>query len=139
MRMSKRSLQTKELKSLLAKHGRADLAEDAVERDELVGRAVDFVSASLPDLLADKYDLVANITHDIPAEVGREGRRRDPLEEGTYRCHVRHGATGRWYEMRDLNVRETMLRLMGLSESYLLIFERKGAATGGSGAKPLVK
>ncbi len=84
--------------------------------------------SSLPDILSDKYDLVANITHDVPIEVGREGRQRNPLEEGSYRCHVRHSATGQWYEIQDLAVRETMPQLISVSESYLLIFERKGAA-----------
>ena len=47
---------------------------------------------------------------------------------GSYRCHVQHKATGQWYEMQDLEVTETMPQLIGVSESYLLIFERKGAA-----------
>jgi U4/U6.U5 tri-snRNP-associated protein 2 len=59
--------------------------------------------------------------------VGREGKQRNPLEEGSYRCHVQHKATGQWYEIQDLDVRETMHQLIGVSESYLLIFERKGA------------
>eukprot|EP00956_Cyclotella_meneghiniana_P033285 scaffold94905_cov36-Cyclotella_meneghiniana.AAC.10 len=66
----------------------------------------------------DKYDLVANITHDIPAEVGREGTQRNPLEEGNWRCHVSHKATGQWYEMDDLNVTETMPQLIGVSETW---------------------
>mmetsp|Transcript_15717 Transcript_15717/g.33230 ORF Transcript_15717/g.33230 Transcript_15717/m.33230 type:complete len:635 (-) Transcript_15717:170-2074(-) len=125
-----KGMSTKELKNLLIQHGRSDLVDAVIEKNDLVQRCLDFVSASLPDLLADKYDLVANITHDIPVEVGREGKQRNPLEEGTYRCHVQHGATGQWYEMQDLNVRETMPQLIGVSESYLLIFERKGAASG---------
>ncbi|KAL9186722.1 hypothetical protein ACHAXT_005960 [Thalassiosira profunda] len=120
----------KELKGLLGKYGRSDLSHGVVEKDELLQHCLDFVSTSLPDLLAEKYDLVANITHDLPVEVGREGARRNPLEEGSYRCHVQHKATGQWYEMQDLNVRETMPQLIGVSESYLLIFERKGAAAG---------
>ena len=122
------SPQSKDLKDLLIKYGRADLVENVIEKDELLRRCLDFVSSSLPDILSDKYDLVANITHDVPIEVGREGRQRNPLEEGSYRCHVRHGATGQWYEIQDLAVRETMPQLISVSESYLLIFERKGAA-----------
>ncbi|KAL3780299.1 hypothetical protein ACHAW5_005713 [Stephanodiscus triporus] len=121
-------MSTKDLKGLLIKYGRADLVEDAVEKEDLLRHCLDFVSTSLPDLLADKYDLVANITHDVPIEVGREGRQRNPLEEGSYRCHVQHVATGQWYEIQDLAVRETMPQLISVSESYLLIFERKGAA-----------
>ncbi|KAL3807497.1 hypothetical protein ACHAXA_003988 [Cyclostephanos tholiformis] len=119
---------SKDLKDLLIKYGRADLVDNAIEKDELIRRCLDFVSTSLPDLLSNKYDLVANITHDVPIDVGREGRQRNPLEEGSYRCHVRHDATGQWYEIQDLAVRETMPQLISVSESYLLIFERKGAA-----------
>jgi len=121
-----RNMSTKELKKTLKKYGRSDLLEDVVEKSDLVQHCIDFISTSLPDLLSEKYDLVANITHDIPAEVGREGQ-RNPLEEGSYRCHVQHKATGQWYEMHDLHVRETMPQLIGVSESYLLVFERKGA------------
>jgi len=123
-----RAMSTKELKKLLIDYGREDVANNAIEKDELLQHCLDFVSTSLPDLLADKYDLVANITHDIPAEVGREGTKHNPLEEGSYRCHVQHKATGQWYEMQDLEVTETMPQLIGVSESYLLIFERKGSA-----------
>lgn len=123
-----RAMSTKELKQLLTENGRSDVANSAIEKNELLQHCLDFVSTSLPDILSDKYDLVANITHDIPAEVGREGTRHNPLEEGSYRCHVQHKATGQWYEMQDLEVTETMPQLIGVSESYLLIFERKGAA-----------
>ncbi|KAL7518240.1 hypothetical protein ACHAWX_003087, partial [Stephanocyclus meneghinianus] len=121
-----RRMSTKELKHLLTKHGRQDIAQSSIEKEELLQHCLDFISTTLPDLIMDKYDLVANITHDIPAEVGREGTQRNPLEEGSYRCHVQHRATGQWYEMQDLNVTETMPQLIGVSESLLLIFERKG-------------
>ena len=118
----------KELKKLLAKHGQADIAAFMVEKAELVEACVDFVTKSLPDLLSDKYDLVANITHNIPAEVGKE-EQRDVLQEGTYSCHVQHKASGQWYSIQDLHVEETMPQLIGVSESYVLIFERKGLAS----------
>ena len=123
--------QTKNLKSLLSKHGHHDLANNSIEKQELLQHCLDFVSTTLPNLIMDKYDLVANITHDIPAEVGREGTQRNPLEEGNWRCHVSHKATGQWYEMDDLNVTETMPQLIGVSESLLLIFERKSVVGGG--------
>jgi hypothetical protein len=84
---------------LLAKHGRDDLSLNVIEKAELVEKAIVFVTKSLPDMLADKYDLVANITHDSPAEVGREGQ-HDPLQEGSYKCHVQHRAARQWYEMQ---------------------------------------
>lgn len=95
-----------------------------VEKSELIEATIDFVTKSLPDLLADKYDLVANITHESPADVGREGK-IDPLQEGSYKCHVQHRASNQWYEMQDLHVQEIMPQLIGVSESYVLIFERK--------------
>ena len=79
----------------------------------------------LPDLLADKYDLVANITHENPADVGRE-EKVDPLQEGSYKCHVIHRATSQWYEIQDLHVQEIMPQQIGVSESYVLIFRRTG-------------
>lgn len=87
---------------------------------------IDFVVKTLPDLLTDKYDLVANITHQSPADVGREGK-HDPLQEGSYKCHVQHRGTKQWYEIQDLHVQEIMPQQIGLSESYVLIFERKSA------------
>jgi U4/U6.U5 tri-snRNP-associated protein 2 len=118
-------LQIKELKSLLCKYGRKDLANHAFERQDLVDAAIDFVSKSLPDLLAEKYDLVANITLESPADVGREGK-ADPLQQGSYKCHVQHLATKQWYEIQDLHVQEIMAQQIGLSESYVLIFRRTG-------------
>lgn len=70
-----------------------------VEKADLLEKTIDFVTKSLPDMLANKYDLVANITHDSPSEVGREGQ-FDPLQEGSYKCHVQHGAARQWYEMQ---------------------------------------
>lgn len=121
-----RGMSVKELQALLKKYGRDDIATHAIEKSDLVEATVDFVVKSLPDLLADKYDLVANITHDSPADVGREGK-TDPLQMGSYKCHVHHKATNHWYEIQDLHVQETMPQLIGVSESYVLIFERKSA------------
>lgn len=112
---------------MLKKYGRGDIADQAVEKKDLMDTAVDFVCKSLPDLLADKYDLVANITHSSPADVGREGK-VDPLQQGSYKCHVQHVATRQWYEMQDLHVQEIMPQQIGLSESYMLIFRKQGGA-----------
>ena len=113
------------MKKLLLKYGRSDLASQNGSKQQLVELCIDFVVRSLPDMLTNNYDLVANITHHSPAEVGKEGQ-RDPLEEGSYRCHIQHKASRQWYETQDLHVQETMPQLIGLSESYVLIFERKG-------------
>lgn len=109
----------------MTKYGRSDIAAQATEKKDLIDSAVDFVCKSLPDLLADKYDLVANITHENRADVGREGK-VDPLQEGSYKCHVQHQATRQWYEMQDLHVQEIMPQQIGLSESYVLIFRKSG-------------
>jgi U4/U6.U5 tri-snRNP-associated protein 2 len=119
-----RSMKVKELKDLLLTYDRSDLISKAVEKHELIEACIDFFTTSLPQLLSNKYDLVANITHTIPAEVGREGQ-FDPLQEGDYRCHVQHNSTSQWYEIQDLHVQEIMPQLIGLSESFVLIFERK--------------
>jgi len=56
--------QIKQLKETLRKYGRGHIAENAVEKKDLLETTIDLVTQSLPDLVADKYDLVANITHD---------------------------------------------------------------------------
>jgi len=62
-----------------------------------------------------------------PADVGREGQ-HDPLQDGSYKCHVQHrGGAKQWYEIQDLHVQEIMPQQISVSESYLLIFERKSA------------
>jgi U4/U6.U5 tri-snRNP-associated protein 2 len=47
------------------------------------------------------------------------------LLKGSYRCHTQNKATGQWFELQDLHVTETVPQLIGLSESYVLIYERK--------------
>lgn len=34
-------------------------------------------------------------------------------------------ATEQWYEIQDLHVQETMPQLIGVSESYMMVYERK--------------
>lgn len=77
-----------------------------------------------------KYDLVANICHNSPsaknnADASTDATKVDPMAEGSYHAHVQAKATGQWYEMQDLHVQETMAQLIGLSESYMLIYRRK--------------
>lgn len=109
-----------ELKAILQKYKQSHLAEHVIDKSDLVQIVADFCVNSLPDMLADKYDLVANITH-----ASNDSKQGDPLQEGSFKCHVQH--RGQWYEMQDLHVQETMPQLIGLSESYVLIFARKGA------------
>jgi U4/U6.U5 tri-snRNP-associated protein 2 len=51
------------------------------------------------------------------------------LANGSYRIHVLNKATGQWYEIQDLHVSETMPQLIGLSESYILVYEKQVAKT----------
>ena len=116
------NLQVSELKKTLIKYGFKDVAKNSLEKSELVNACLKFISNPITD--RQIYDLVANICHEIPAEVGREGQ-RNPLQDGSYKCHVQHKGSGQWYEIQDLHVQETMPQLIGLSESYILIFEKK--------------
>lgn len=119
------SMSVKELKNLLHKYSISSSSlSNIIEKEDLVNLCIDYFTKSLPQLLSNKYDLVANITHTIPPEVGREGQ-FDPLQEGEYKCHVQHEATNQWYEIQDLHVEEIMPQLIGLSESFVLIFQKK--------------
>lgn len=91
-----------------------------MERMDLVEIAIDIISKRF------KYDLVANIIHESPPEVGREGK-HDPLLDGSYKCHVKSRGTQQWFEIQDLHVQEVLPQQIGVSESYLLIFERNTA------------
>lgn len=129
-------MQIKQLKETLIKYGRHDVAENAVEKEHLLQSVLDVIHHStsvqnsndnFPDVIADKYDLLANIVHDSPPDVGREGLEHDPLQDGSYKCHVQHRGTQQWYEIQDLYVQEIMSQQITVSESYVLIFERKSA------------
>ena len=123
-----------QLESLLAAHCASHLSPCHCPRIKTALAAVvkDFVTTSLPNLLSHKYDLVANITHVIPAEVGREGQSY-PLEEGSYKCHVQHEGCGQWCEMQDLHVQKVMLQQIGLIESYALVFKKTKKRVDGVG------
>ncbi|XP_003746510.1 U4/U6.U5 tri-snRNP-associated protein 2 [Galendromus occidentalis] len=77
---------------------------------------VDFSDLLSPELRRvnpeNAYELVANIVH--------EG---EP-NKGTYRCHVLHRGTGKWYELQDLHVTEILPQMITLSESYIQIWRR---------------
>jgi len=116
------------------------LAEAAVDRVQL--------------FRSTKYDLLASICHDssessqsvtvgdvnmaAPASSAANSKgsgRKAPLSllagsgnvlnQGCYKVHLQNKATGQWYEMQDLHVAETTPQLIGISESYILIYEKK--------------
>ena len=70
-----------------------------------------------------KFNLLANVCHDLPAGIAKENHVEDPLHFGTYRVHVQHPASEQWYEIQDLHVTETMPQLIGLSESLMMIYK----------------
>ncbi|XP_071105540.1 ubiquitin carboxyl-terminal hydrolase 39-like [Haliotis cracherodii] len=59
------------------------------------------------------YDLVANVVHDGEPGAGK----------GTYRGHILHKGSGKWYELQDLHVADILPQMITLSESYIQIFE----------------
>ncbi|CAL1286445.1 unnamed protein product [Larinioides sclopetarius] len=61
------------------------------------------------------YDLIANIVHDGEPGSGK----------GTYRTHILHRGSGKWYEMQDLHVTEILPPMITLSEAYIQIWERR--------------
>lgn len=95
------------------------------DRPELERLAAGAVGAHIET--ATKYDLLANVCHD--------SERKDFIAKGggddggSYKVHLQNKATGQWFQIQDLQVSETLSQVIGLSESYLLIYERKDAAT----------
>lgn len=60
------------------------------------------------------YNLIANIIHDGLPDPGK----------GTYRIHVLHRGTGKWFELQDLYVTELSdTSLIKLSECYIQVWE----------------
>lgn len=65
------------------------------------------------------YDLVANIVHDGTAKMEKE------KDQGTYRVHILHRGSGRWFELQDLHVTEIMPQMIPLSECYIQVWKRQ--------------
>ncbi|KAF0712860.1 Aste57867_4627 [Aphanomyces stellatus] len=114
-------MSTKALKALLVHCGGSTVG--IIDREHLIEQVNHYVDKALQT----KYNLIANVCHDSPVTIGKETTavNMDPLADGTYRVHVQNRATEQWYEVQDLHVQETMPQLIGISESYLLIYERK--------------
>lgn len=111
-----------ELKGFVQAHGGGD-AKEAVEREDLEEQA----RAVLNEVAGTKYDLVANVVHDSPpGQEKKEAARGEATPPGTYRVHVFNRASDQWYEIQDLHVQETLPQLITISESCVLIYEKKG-------------
>ena len=63
----------------------------------------------------EMYNLIANVVHEGPPETGK----------GTYRLHVLHSGSGRWFELQDLHVTEILPQMISLSESYIQVWKKK--------------
>jgi len=61
------------------------------------------------------YDLMANIVHDGKPDAG------------SYKVHVLHKGSGKWYEMSDLYVTEILPQMITLTEAYIQVYERRSA------------
>eukprot|EP00624_Nannochloropsis_granulata_P003355 evm.model.NODE_27139_length_5220_cov_16.187357.1 len=118
-----------ELKAFVLAHGGGGAAgqvRGVVEKAELalIARRV------LVEVGGTKYDLVANVVHDSPpGQEKKEATSRGEdsgVPQGTYRVHVFNRASDQWYEIQDLHVQETLPQLITISESCLLIYEKKG-------------
>merc|ERR1719153_1296206 len=59
------------------------------------------------------YDLMANVVHD------------GSPENGSYKVHVLHKGSGKWYEMTDLYVTDILPQMITLTEAYIQIYERR--------------
>lgn len=44
-------------------------------------------------------------------------------DSGTWKLHVFHKSTNKWYEMQDLHVKEILPQMITLTESYIQIYE----------------
>ncbi|KAK2163189.1 hypothetical protein LSH36_84g08049 [Paralvinella palmiformis] len=82
-------------------------------------KGIDFGELLSPEVRAKHpstvYDLVANVIHDGEPGPGN----------GTYRIHVLHRGSGKWYELQDLHVADILPQMITLSESYVQIYQRR--------------
>ena len=100
--------------------------------DQLRKQALSMVQKGgmlMPVLYGTKYDLVANICHDVTFKEEGESQVKqlssNPIDNGSYRIHLRNVATNTWYEIQELIVKETQPDTGSNSESSILVYERK--------------
>ena len=94
-----------------------------IEKNEMVDKALSLVTET-KSKFGTKYNLLANIVHDSPAEMETEGS-MDPMTGGSYRIHINNKTDDQWYEIQDLHVQEILPQVIGLSESYMMFYEKK--------------
>ncbi|XP_065308875.1 ubiquitin carboxyl-terminal hydrolase 39 [Dermacentor albipictus] len=77
----------------------------------------ELIAVNVPDAAEGTYvyDLIANVVHEGEPGSGK----------GTYRAHILHRGSGKWYELQDLHVTEILPQMITLSEAYIQIWERR--------------
>lgn len=129
-----------ELKSYISKSS-SDQAKQMsviIDKEELVclARAI---SDQQRRIFGTKYDLICNICHDSVIgqglQVGEQKNMHttqskpavatEGIIPGKFRTHCLNRTTNQWYEIQDLYVTEMSPQIIGLSESYLLVYEKK--------------
>lgn len=116
------------LRAFITQNGESCEGEEGL--DALRAHALAMVERGgmlLPNMTCTKYDLVANICHDV--EVKEEERQtaaeQNPVESGRYRVHLRNSANNMWYEVQELLVKETQPELVSVSESSILVYQQQ--------------
>ena len=80
---------------------------------DLTDYLVDEVKEKHPKAI---YDLIANIIHE--GDSTKDGK-------GTYKLHIAHEGSGKWFELQDLHVVEILPQMITLAESYIQIWRRQ--------------
>jgi U4/U6.U5 tri-snRNP-associated protein 2 len=130
-----KSLSIEQLKSFVIQYGYDELKHNlttVVEKYQLIELATVAKKHELSRYMS-KYDLLANICHD--SQVSQEfalsnsnsekkkSVSNQKVPKGQYRVHLKSKTN--WLEIEDLHVKEIMPQSIGLSESYILIYQRK--------------
>ena len=120
------------LRAFITQNGE-DFPENASEA-QLRKQALEMVETRptlLPVMTCTKYDLVANICHDVEVkDAGGERQKKvgvqsNPVESGCYRVHLRNFADNKWYEVQELIVKKTEPDLVSVSESSILVYQQQ--------------
>lgn len=117
------------LRALLTQNGEDVAPEDTF--DSLREHALQVLErrgAVLPCMTCSKYDLVANICHDVELkdeEKASAKGKQNPVELGCYRVHLRNPQDHMWYEVQELLVKETQPELVSVSESSILLYKQQ--------------
>ena len=122
-------MSSKPLRAFITHNGE-ECAKDASFED-LRAHALAMVERGgmlLPVMTCTKFDLVANLCHDVELKEGGDDTRKvaqNPIETGCYRIHLRNAADNTWYEVQELLMKETQPELVSVSESSILIYKRQ--------------